>query len=170
MSEVSFNGVPLTNTIVFTISRDQAIMFGHEKPTAEEVARYNADARERWEQSVKQWRLLDAAASELDAIADPLARKILDLHGCDPCAAECVECSEDGEESYPVSWPCETVTLIAAHFGVEMPSGYFGSRPDEKPHEMPPEGYRPFAPPRMDAFVRAFDEATLHGVDETGAE
>ena len=156
-----------TNSFVFTMSRDQAIMFGHERPTPKEVEEFNAESRERWERSVAQWALLDAAAAELAAISDPLARGVLDLHACAETMAECSECSPDDEEGYGVSWPCATVRLVAERFGVTLPEGYFGSRPGDAPHEMPPEGYQPFVPPlarwHSAALGEAFDRTVFEG-------
>lgn len=138
---------PLANSFVFTISREQAIMEGLEKPTPEEVERYNVGARERWEKSVAEWAVLDAALAELDAIADPLGRKVLDLHAIADDEAVCDACSFDSDDPYDEAWPCPTVKIVAKHFDVTLPDGYFGHRPDDEPHEMPPEGYQRFVPP-----------------------
>lgn len=150
---------PAKNSFVFAISREQAIMYGHERPTPEEVDQYNAESRERWEKSVAQWALLDAAAAELATISGPLARDIVRLHACADDMAECVECSPDDEEGYGVSWPCATVRLVAERFGVTLPEGYLGSRPSDRPHEMPPEGYQPFSPPLARWHSAALGEA-----------
>lgn len=146
-----------TNTFVFTMSREQAIDLGHAKPTPEEVKRFNAESRERWERSVAQWEKLDATLAELAAITEPLARKVLDLHACASDEAVCDACSLDSDDPYDEPWPCLTARLVADHFGVAIPEGYFGSRPDVHPYEMPPEGFTPFVPP-MPRWHTALDE------------
>lgn len=61
----------------------------------------------------------------LNGINDPLARKILALHrDCGPQTGECGRDDDVGDVGF--GWPCETVRLIAEHFGIEHPSESFG--------------------------------------------
>lgn len=64
----------------------------------------------------------------LNGINDPLARKILKLH--QDCGSGTGECDSGLEEPGRRMgfWPCETVELVADHFGVEYPRA--PSRPD----------------------------------------
>lgn len=58
------------------------------------------------------------AMRRLNAIDDPLARKILALHR--DCGSGTGECdSRDGELGERLGWGCETTALIAEHFAVE---------------------------------------------------
>jgi hypothetical protein len=66
--------------------------------------------------TVARWA---AAMRRLNAIDDPLARKVLALHrecgsGSGPCDTEddLVRIADRGE------WGCETTSVIASHFGV----------------------------------------------------
>ena len=64
------------------------------------------------------------AMRRLNAIDDPLARKILALHrDCGSGAGEC----DSGLGRVPMAkrseWGCETTAVVAAHFGVEYPTG-----------------------------------------------
>jgi hypothetical protein len=60
----------------------------------------------------------------LNAITDPLARKIIELHR--ECGSGNGEC-DSGDELDPAGrqpyWACETVALVASHFNVEFPPG-----------------------------------------------
>ena len=60
----------------------------------------------------------------LNAITDPLARKIIELHR--ECGSGNGEC-DSGDEFDPGDrqpyWGCDTVALVASHFNVEFPSG-----------------------------------------------
>lgn len=60
----------------------------------------------------------DASRRQLDAITDPLVRKILDLHRRDEYG-DCCGCDHEGPAEYDASWPCRTVLLIAEHHGID---------------------------------------------------
>ena len=68
------------------------------------------------------------AMRRLNAIDDPLARKLLALHrDCGSGSGVC-----DGEDDPEpmdrrADWGCETTQLIADHFGVEYPASNAGS-------------------------------------------
>lgn len=58
------------------------------------------------------------AMRRLNAISDPLARKILALHR--DCGSGTGECDAlDDEPGERQGWGCETTALIATHFAVE---------------------------------------------------
>ncbi|CUR59112.1 hypothetical protein NOCA2570032 [metagenome] len=58
------------------------------------------------------------AMRRLNAINDPLARKILALHR--DCGSGTGECdSLDDEPGERQEWGCETTALVAAHFAIE---------------------------------------------------
>lgn len=156
------------NSIAIHVSREDAIFYGHVKPTAGEVAEYNAKARASWEAAIVEWEALDAFRGEVDALTGDTTRAVLDLHR--PASldiAECQGCPSDADDT-PAPWPCVTVEVVARVAGIEPPTAYFGRRPDPQPHTMRPEGYEPIADPLTwagahEAFVRAFDIAALHG-------
>ena len=63
-------------------------------------------------------------ARRLNAITDPLARKIIELHR--ECGSGTGECDSgdgfDPEDRQPY-WGCETTALVASHFNIEFPPG-----------------------------------------------
>ena len=65
------------------------------------------------------------AMGRLNAINDPLARRLLLLHR--DCGSGSGVCDSLDEEGRPIAdrrgWGCETTALIADHFGVEYPGG-----------------------------------------------
>lgn len=99
-------------------------MLNPDPPTDEE----REASRERKREA---WRLYDAARPALDAITDPLARAILDLHHADEVEfPKCAGCDFGGYEAEEPEWPCRTVQAVAAQHGVELPdAGYLWSRP-----------------------------------------
>lgn len=152
------------NHIAMNISREMAIMEGLVKPTPEEVAQYDADSRLSWERSVREWRVLDDARAALDEIADPVSRKILDLHSpVNADSADCAGCPRDRDGDLE-DWPCATVEIIADHYDITLPSGYVGGRPGPEPSTMPPDGFKRVNLNRLSSFV---DEAMVHALDTT---
>lgn len=71
---------------------------------------------------VSRW--LDAMR-RLNSINDPLARKLLALHG--DCGSGTGVCDSVVDDPDPMKgrrdWGCETTELIASHFGIEYPQG-----------------------------------------------
>lgn len=58
----------------------------------------------------------------LNGIDDPLARKIVALHrDCGPGTGECGR-DDDDQECVGLDWPCETLRVVADHFGIAHPS------------------------------------------------
>jgi hypothetical protein len=77
---------------------------------------------------------LPGAIFALDAIGDPVARKVLDLHqrgASSPHSSywRCEGCDATGYDWEPADWPCRTTELIAEHYGIEIPP-YF-DRPED---------------------------------------
>lgn len=64
------------------------------------------------------------AMRRLNAIDDPLARKLLALHrDCGSGSGVCDSVDDDPEPMQSRSgWGCETTEIIAVHFGIEYPS------------------------------------------------
>jgi hypothetical protein len=64
------------------------------------------------------------AMRRLNGINDPLARKLIALHG--NCGSGSGVCDSQDDEPEPMkqrrAWGCETTAVIALHFGVEYPS------------------------------------------------
>jgi len=64
------------------------------------------------------------AMRRLNAVDDPLARRILALHReCGSGTGECDSGLEEMPKNKNADWGCETTALIAAHFGVAYPAG-----------------------------------------------
>ena len=63
------------------------------------------------------------AMRRLNAIEDPLARKLVALHrDCGGGSGPCDSVDDDPEPmNHRNSWGCETTEVIAAHFGVSYP-------------------------------------------------
>ncbi|MFI7588732.1 hypothetical protein ACIB24_16810 [Spongisporangium articulatum] len=62
------------------------------------------------------------AMRRLNRIEDPLARRLVRLHiDCGSGVGECDDVEEYDGESVPVGWGCETMEIIAGHFGVQYP-------------------------------------------------
>lgn len=106
---------------VIPMSRDMRLAAGVVEPTAEERAemeRSAAEARRRAEARVEG---LAAARERLDAITDPLARAVLDLHRENE-RHECEGDDMDGYECEYPAWPCRTVEAVAEHYGIPLES------------------------------------------------
>lgn len=57
----------------------------------------------------------------LNAIKDPLARRLIALHrDCNGGEGLCDSCEAGGARDSGVSWPCETLEAIAEHYGIEL--------------------------------------------------
>lgn len=58
----------------------------------------------------------------LNAVTDPVARAVLDLHKANS-QGECNGCECDGYEfDYP-AWPCATTKTVATALGIAVPEG-----------------------------------------------
>jgi hypothetical protein len=101
------------------VSRDTLVAFGLVEPTPEEKARldaYRADYERRKQAATEAWPQFVAA---LDAVTDPVARAVLDLHKSQDKA--CRGCDGDGYDwEYP-GWPCRTTTTVAEALGITVP-------------------------------------------------
>jgi hypothetical protein len=118
MSEPSF---PVyKHSAKIQISRDYAIDYGLVEPTDEERR-----VREQAHEEFLQRKAVATAAyplfvAELDAVTDPVARAVLDLHKIAE-RGECHGCDADGYEwEYPW-WPCRTTQAVAAVLGITVP-------------------------------------------------
>jgi hypothetical protein len=77
-------------------------------------------------ESAQQWL---EAIRRLNAIGEPLARKLIDLHrDCGSGNGVCDDVDEfDDRPARRAEWGCETIETIAGHFNVEYPSEIGGS-------------------------------------------
>ena len=68
--------------------------------------------------SMSEWL---AARRRLNAVKDPLARRIIELHR--DCGSGQGECDSGLDNPVPMAertdWGCETTSLVAAHYGIE---------------------------------------------------
>lgn len=74
------------------------------------------------------------AIPQLDALTDPLARAVLDLHRREPNSGSwtCAGDEAEGFEAERPEWPCATVRVVAERFGIPMPAEgtwWIGARP-----------------------------------------
>lgn len=103
---------------VVQISRDEAIDHGLVEPTAEERAQrdaWRADYERRKQAATEAWPVFVAA---LEAVTDPVARAVLDLHKRDGGG-----CRGENGDGYgePEEWPCLTVLAVAKALGIPVP-------------------------------------------------
>lgn len=101
------------------ISREMAIDAGLIQPTPEEHAERERRAAEYRRRAAEDAAKLEAARTVLAELTDPLARAVLDLHAEDE-HGECAGCDYSGYEAESPDWPCRTVDVVAARFGVEL--------------------------------------------------
>ena len=149
------------NAFAFTMSREDAIAYGHVKPTEEErVAmrdRLRVSMREQYAEHTADWEVQQVAGPALAAITDERSRALLDLHsirshGWD--GAYCDGCEFSGMEAEPGEWPCSTVRLVASWHSIELPKTWREKAP-EPPHDIPDD----WMPSRLrirDLFPQAF--------------
>ena len=101
------------------ISRDTAVAFGLVEPTPGEQARIDVARVDYERQKQAATEALPVFVAQLAAVADPVARVVLDLHkdeggGCDGC--ELGSYAEDRP-----AWPCITTTSVADTLGITVP-------------------------------------------------
>lgn len=58
----------------------------------------------------------------LDALSDPVARLVLDLHG--EAYSQCTGCDPGAYAGDGAEWPCATVLAIAEHYGIQTSEPY----------------------------------------------
>lgn len=124
--EITFNEKPLvTNSFVFTVSREQLLDMGQIEPTPEELAERNESSRVFHEkQKAKRSEFLNAL--DLLAMSGGLVKALLDLHMPDldeDFSVECPGCDVSGYEGEQPEWPCRTVRVLANASGVALPDG-----------------------------------------------
>lgn len=102
------------------ISREMAVDHGLIEPTPEErqQARVRHEEYERERQAVLA--RIDAARPKLNALTDPTARAVLDLHSEDDDHT-CEGCDWDGFEAERPPWPCSTIRVVAEVHDIYIP-------------------------------------------------
>jgi hypothetical protein len=105
---------------VIPVSRQTLLDHGLVEPTEAERLKMEA-----WRAEYDQRRAAATAAwptfvTQVAAIADPLARAVLNLHRSSDYG-QCLGCEFGGYEAEPPSWPCETTATVAAAAGIEVP-------------------------------------------------
>lgn len=102
------------------MSREMLVGYGLAEATPEEQARIDvsrADMDRRRAAATEAWPGFVAA---LDAVTDPVARAVLDLHKLDD--GYCRGDEFGGYESEPPTWPCSTVDAVAEAVGIPVPA------------------------------------------------
>lgn len=119
MSEVR-STLPVVKYGAFVpVSTEQLVYFGISKPTPEQQAKLDAAhaAYERRKQAATE--ALSVFVAALDAVTDPVARAVLDLHKRDD--GQCAGCDYSGYEGEPPGWPCRTIEAVAGVLGITVP-------------------------------------------------
>jgi len=75
-----------------------------------------AELDRRTQAATQAWLVFVTA---LDAVTDPIARIVLDLHKNGD--GFCRGCDFDGYEAESPTWPCTTTTTVAEALGIEVP-------------------------------------------------
>jgi hypothetical protein len=104
---------------VVPMSRDMLLAAGVVEPTEAERAEMERQAAESKQRAAEREERLAEARRKLAAITDPLTRAILDLHAEDG-RHECEGCDFSGYEAEQPDWPCSTVEIVAAHYGIAL--------------------------------------------------
>jgi hypothetical protein len=104
---------------ILAIPRGMALDMGVIEPTPAERVERERRAAEYERRAAARRAALDAARPRLAALADPLARAILDLHS-ENREGECVGCEFTGYEAEAPEWPCSTVEAVATHYGISL--------------------------------------------------
>jgi len=113
------------NQVAIRVSREMLVAMGEVEPTPEERAEMDKQAAESNARRRESWRIYDAARPALDAITDPVARAVLDLHSSETIEApRCDGCDIEGYECERPEWPCRTVQAVAGHYGIDLPSAW----------------------------------------------
>lgn len=102
------------------ISRATALDYGLVQPTDEE-RRQHEEWRAEWErrkEAATEARPVFIAA--LDAVSDPVARAVLDLHRSDE-HRWCAGCEGSDNCGESPEWPCSTVEVVAGVLGIPIP-------------------------------------------------
>jgi hypothetical protein len=108
---------------VVRVSRADLLDNGFVTPTDAEQREITASLAEHDARRAAATEAWPAFVAALDAITDPVARAVLDLHSADtePVGkGECQGCDIDGYECERPYWPCRTVITIAGLFGIEV--------------------------------------------------
>lgn len=133
----------VANSFAVRVPRSELLAYGHVQATPEENAAYHADQERWWHEERATWAVYDAARAALDALEDPMTRRMLDLHSSPTVEnPECAGCDYGGYDGAAPEWPCSTVRAIADHHGIRLPDRGIGTRPADvmpEPHDYPTE-------------------------------
>lgn len=145
------------NSIALRISREDALSYGFETPTPEEVATARARVVEYHGEQVAAHEETKVFLSRVavHSTGDELPAQLLRLHHhgeADWDRRDCVAC---GNGDHPVSWPCATVRLILDELGVVIPGEVVIDEPRPLGEPDPDNPYWPY-PKSRQAFLDAF--------------
>jgi hypothetical protein len=99
------------------VSRDLLLDAGVVEPTPVERAEMDRQRVDSERRAADRKAQVDAAREQLAAVTDPLARAVLDLHHEDQ-HGRCAGDEFGGYDGEPPAWPCDTVIVVARHFGI----------------------------------------------------
>ena len=113
------------------ISPEVAMEYGIVPPDEAYLAQREANAARYRAHKEEAASKLRVALPLLDAIADPVARLVLDLHQRENLGGRwiCGGCDSEGFESEQPAWPCTTTEVVANLFGIDVPDGLYIQRP-----------------------------------------
>jgi len=101
------------------MSRETLVEGGYLEPTPEERERMEAWAVEYAQRKQAATEALPVFIAQLAAVADPVARVVLDLHKDE--GGMCDGCEPGSYAEDRPAWPCITTTSVAATLGITVP-------------------------------------------------
>lgn len=121
------------NSIAINVSREMALDWGLVKPTPEEKVRRDAELESFRHRRMIANMGLPAALAALDDITDQPVRQVLDLHArrAEGVSWQCDGCDQGPYANDLPEWPCSTVELVAAHYGIRLPDHIMIERPND---------------------------------------
>jgi hypothetical protein len=112
-------GGVVKHAFMMQVPRELLLDAGVVEPTPEERAAMDRRITEARLREAERAEQLEVARRELADVSDPLARAVLGLHAENE-RGECEGCDVDGYEAERPEWPCRTVAVVAAHYGIRM--------------------------------------------------
>lgn len=105
---------------VAPVSREEALLYGLVEPTLAEQIKREQDRIDMAALRAAATAAWPGLVADLDAVTDPVARAVLDLHHAGD-EVECTGCEFDGWEAESPDWPCRTVITVAETLGIPVP-------------------------------------------------
>ncbi|HMM95353.1 hypothetical protein [Phycicoccus sp.] len=145
------------NSFTMRISREDALSYGFEQPTPEEVttARARLVGFHAEQVAAHEETKVFLSRVAVHSTGDDLTARLLRLHHHgegDWDRRDCVAC---GNGDHPIAWPCETAGLVLDELGVVIPADVVIDEPRPIGEPDPDNPYWPY-PKSRQAFLDAF--------------